>query len=111
MHHAASRGFDKGKILPSFVQSKIGMEIVQKLAPILARCKDDKKPPSLKRNLREPPFPQFLEIIRQIPTGELSRLGRGIVDLNPIRKLSIGVRQRRPIGWLDFRDEEVRPYD
>ena len=62
---------------------------------VLARCPDDEELPWLQGDRRELPFHQIRRAICQIPTAECESGGVGIMNLDPIRKIAILIRDRR----------------
>ena len=56
---------------------------------------------------RETPFAQRLRIIGKVPTLEVHRIRPGIINLDPVRELSILIRECPAIDGHNLADDEI----
>jgi len=110
MGHGHPIRFNQGHGLPGRSQRKSRVEFTARVPPVLARCKDHQGAARTDLNRWKPPLGQVPQVVREIPAVQVHRSSGGIVDLDPVRGVSIPVAQASLVGCEELTDHQGRAW-
>ena len=105
------------QVLSTGSQTEIGVQVARRIDVVvhsLPRGKDDQILARIEFRLRQigkRPFVEVVGVVAQMPTAEIDRRGRRIVDFDPVREVAVPVGKRRVIRRHELGDERRRRKD
>ena len=76
------------------------------LRAILLRAEDQRVCAALDRQRGDLPLAWLVLVVREPAAGDLARLRSGIIQLDPVDKVAVGVRHGGLVGGLDFAEDD-----